>query len=63
MAFLGQEGWKSGLSAAQLAKVDAIQTENERLAKEVSQKKLKLENVEQELEREKRKVRGFFFSC
>ena len=53
---MAQDGWKSGLSAAQLTKVEAIQSENERLQKEASQKKLMLENVEQELDRQKRKV-------
>jgi hypothetical protein len=58
MAFMAQDGWKSGLTAGQLTKVEALQTDNERLQKEASQKKLMLENVEQELEKQKRKVRN-----
>ena len=56
MAFMAQDGWKSGLTPVQLSKVEALQTDCERLQKEAAQKKLMVENQEQELERQKRKV-------
>ena len=56
MAFMAQDGWKSGLTAVQLSKVEALQTDCERLQKEAAQRKLMVENQEQELERQKRKV-------
>ena len=56
MAFMAQDGWKSGLTAVQLTKVEALQTDCERLQKEAAQRKLMVENQEQELERQKRKV-------
>ena len=56
MAFMAQNGWKSGLTAVQLSKVEALQTDCERLQKEAAQRKLMVENQEQELERQKRKV-------
>ena len=40
----------------QLTKVEALQTGFERMQKEAAQKKLMVENQEQELERQKRKV-------
>ena len=56
MAFMSQDGWKSGLTPVQLTKVEALQTGFERMQKEAAQKKLMVENQEQELERQKRKV-------
>ena len=58
MAFMAQDGWKSGLTPVQLTKVEALQTDCERAKKEAAQRKLMVENQEQELERQKRKVSG-----
>ena len=58
MAFMAQDGWKSGLTPVQLTKVEALQTDCERLQKEAAQRKLMVENQEQELERQRRKVSG-----
>lgn len=59
MAFVGTEGWKSGLSSIQVAKVEELESKFDHLKKENGRKQLHLDNLQQELEKNKRKVSLF----
>ncbi|TRY70756.1 hypothetical protein TCAL_04839 [Tigriopus californicus] len=56
MAFVGTEGWKSGLSAIQVAKVEELESKFDHLKKENGRKQLHMDNLQQELEKNKRKT-------
>ncbi len=57
MAFLGQDGWKSGLTSEALRKVEELEAKADRLERDRGQKQMRLETVEQALEKQKQKVR------
>ncbi len=56
MAFLGQDGWKSGLGAEALRKVQELEEKSVRLERDRAQKQMRLETVEQALDKQKQKV-------
>ena len=57
MAFLAEDSWKTGLSAAQLAKITLIEKQRDGLKSELNKKCLNYDILNQSFEKEKRKVR------
>ena len=57
MAFLAEDSWKTGLSAAQLAKITLIEKQRDGLKSELNKKCLNYDILNQSYEKEKRKVR------
>ena len=57
MAFLAEDSWKTGLSAAQLAKITLIEKQRDGLKSELNKKCLNYDILNQTFEKEKRKVR------
>ena len=56
MAFLGQDGWKSGLSAQALSKIEELEAKTARLEKDRAQKQMRAESMEQQMEKHKAKM-------
>ena len=56
MAFLGEDSWKAGLSAAQLSKITLLEKQRDGLKNELSKKCLNFDILNQSFEKEKRKV-------
>ena len=56
MAFLGEDSWKAGLSAAQLTKITLLEKQRDGLKNELSKKCLNFDILNQSFEKEKRKV-------
>ena len=57
MAFVGADGWKSGLTALQTAKVEELESRLEKTSRERTQKQMQIDTLNQALEKQKRKVR------
>ncbi len=58
MAFVGQDGWKSGLSSMALTKIEELESQNEKLKRDRGQKQMRLETLLQTLEKQTKKVRS-----
>ena len=56
MAFMGEDSWKSGLSAAQLAKISTLENQRDGFKSELAKKAYNFDILQQNLEKEKRKV-------
>lgn len=56
MAFLGQDGWKAGLSVLQLGKVEGMENMLDKITKEKTQKQMQVDTLQQANEKLKRKV-------
>ena len=56
MAFLGEDSWKAGLSAAQLTKITLLEKQRDGLKNELGKKCLNFDILNQSFEKEKRKV-------
>ena len=56
MAFMGEDGWKSGLSVQQTNKVNELEKKVENLSKANNQNQLRFENLEQSLAKSERKI-------
>ena len=56
MAFLGQDGWKAGLSVFQLGKVEEMESRLDKVNKEKTQKQMQVDTMQQAMEKLKRKV-------
>ncbi len=56
MAFLGQDGWKSGLPSEALRKVEELENSANRLEKERAQRQIRMETIEQALDKQKQKT-------
>ena len=56
MAFLGEDGWKSGLSVLQQNKVSTLEKERELYKNEVDKNKMNADFLTQTLEKEKRRA-------
>ena len=61
MAFMSEDTWKSGLSAAQLAKITLIERQRDSLKSELNKKCLNFDMLTQSFEKEKLKVQGLTF--
>ena len=57
MAFVGADGWKSGLTALQTSKVEELESRLEKTSRERTQKQMQIDTLNQALEKQKRKVR------
>lgn len=56
MAFMGEDSWKSGLTAAQLAKIAQVENQRDGFKSELAKKAYNFDILQQNLEKEKRKV-------
>lgn len=56
MAFMGEDSWKSGLSAAQIAKISTLENQRDGFKSELAKKAYNFDILQQNLEKEKRKV-------
>lgn len=62
MAFMGEDCWKSGLSAAQLAKISTLENQRDGFKSELAKKAYNFDILQQNLEKEKRKVSDKWFN-
>jgi len=58
MAFLGTDGWKSGLPPLALNKIGELESAQDKLNKERAQKQMRIETLEQTIEKLRKKVRN-----
>ena len=63
MAFMGEDSWKSGLSAAQIAKISALENQRDGFKSELAKKAYNFDILQQNLEKEKRKVSHYNTEC
>ena len=61
MAFMGEDSWKSGLSAAQIAKISTLENQRDGFKSELAKKAYNFDILQQNLEKEKRKVNSNFW--
>ena len=62
MAFMGEDSWKSGLSAAQIAKISTLENQRDGFKSELAKKAYNFDILQQNLEKEKRKVSDKWFN-
>ena len=53
---MGEDSWKSGLSAAQIAKISTLENQRDGFKSELAKKAYNFDILQQNLEKEKRKV-------
>jgi hypothetical protein len=56
MAFMGEDCWKSGLSAFQLTKISQIEKQRDAWKTDLSKKSINFDILQQTLDKEKRRV-------
>ena len=56
-----EDSWKSGLSASQLAKISQLENQRDGFKSELAKKAYNFDILQQNLEKEKRKVSDDFF--